>query len=215
MGRREIRNTTGSLASRVWSSDVPRIVLRTVALRPPSAPARALSASASRTTSVVRPADSKRERSGSPLRYALRDRMVNGGAESRTGVLRRGPPEADSNPLTFGSTRKGPVPRDRPMAHRISPPTRRRGDRQQVGAGGERSVRGGSPASHPGRESLQPCEWAELPRDLSTVSHRGHPPTTPFSEVFLLRWWRGSRRASSLSCLDDSGLAVVPVTHVV
>jgi hypothetical protein len=29
MGRREIRNTTGSLASRVWSSDVPRIVPRT------------------------------------------------------------------------------------------------------------------------------------------------------------------------------------------
>jgi len=60
MGRREIRNTTGSLASRVCLSDVPRIVLRTVALGPPSAPARALSAPASRTTSVVRPADSKR-----------------------------------------------------------------------------------------------------------------------------------------------------------
>jgi len=47
---------TGSLAFRVWSSDVPRIVLRTLALSPPSAPARALSASAPRTTSVVRPA---------------------------------------------------------------------------------------------------------------------------------------------------------------
>jgi hypothetical protein len=34
---------TGSLAFRVWSSDVPRIVLRTLALSPPSAPARALS----------------------------------------------------------------------------------------------------------------------------------------------------------------------------
>jgi hypothetical protein len=51
---------TGSLAFRVWSSDVPRIVLRTFALGPLSAPARALSASAWRTTSVVRPADSKR-----------------------------------------------------------------------------------------------------------------------------------------------------------
>jgi hypothetical protein len=57
MGRREIPNATGSLASRVWSSDVPRIVLRTLALSPPSAPVRALSASAPRTTSVVPPAD--------------------------------------------------------------------------------------------------------------------------------------------------------------
>jgi hypothetical protein len=62
---------TGSLAFRVWSSDVPRIVLRTQALSVRrDAPARALSASALRTTSVVRPADLRTpmERRGARLR---------------------------------------------------------------------------------------------------------------------------------------------------
>jgi hypothetical protein len=44
MGRREIPNVTGSLAFRVWSSDVPRIELLTVAVGPPDVPVRALSA---------------------------------------------------------------------------------------------------------------------------------------------------------------------------
>lgn len=51
------RYTTGSLASRVWSSDVPRIMLRAFALGPPRRARPRLSASAPRTTSVVRPAD--------------------------------------------------------------------------------------------------------------------------------------------------------------
>jgi hypothetical protein len=52
---------------------------------------------------------------------------------------------------------------------------RRRGDPKQLDAGGERTVRfGGSPASlSPGRKSLCSCEWAGLPRELSTVSHSG------------------------------------------
>ena len=40
--------------------------------------------------------------------------------------------------------------------------------------GGERSGRvGGSPASLSSRQGVTPCEWAELPRELSTVSHSG------------------------------------------
>src|SRR4029453_9998692 len=54
MGRREIRNTTGSLASRVWSSDAPRIEVLTVAFGSPDAPFRALSA--------IEPANDRRAR---------------------------------------------------------------------------------------------------------------------------------------------------------
>jgi len=100
---------------------------------------------------------------------------VRGASECRT--PRGGGPSPRRSPIT----RRTP----RPERHRIrgscdvprivlrtlalnppSAPARRRGDREQRGAGGERSVRGGSPASHPGRESLQPCEWADTPAVL-------------------------------------------------
>jgi len=55
-----------------------RIVLRTLALGPPDAPARALSASARAANPRGAPRRTLRERSGSPPRYGFRRTTFNG-----------------------------------------------------------------------------------------------------------------------------------------
>jgi hypothetical protein len=64
------------------------------------------------------------------------------------------------------------------------------GDRQQLGAGGERSVRGGSPGSHPAGSHSNHASGRNsrgtYPQSLPVVI----PPQAFFSEVYRLCGWR-------------------------
>ena len=104
------------------------------------APARALSASAPRTTSVVRPADPR-------TLMGLR------------GVRLRGPMDQGHRDAST------PTPEGARRERRESPSC------------------WVSPASLFSRQGITPCEWAELPRELSTVSHRGQAGAQRGQEV--------------------------------